>query len=89
MSNNGITEPTALLLTVVALCASPPDTSAQSTSDAAAPHAATGPSRSVTLHVDAPPEPMAPEVITRDAEGRATLRAVRVNQPLRIDGALD
>ena len=39
--------------------------------------------------MDAPPEPIAPEVITRDAEGRATLRAVRVSQPLRIDGALD
>ncbi len=28
-------------------------------------------------------------MITRDQEGRATLRAVRINQPLRIDGALD
>ena len=36
-----------------------------------------------------PLEPTAPEVITRDAEGRATLRAVRLTAPLRIDGALD
>ena len=32
---------------------------------------------------------MAPDVVTRDADGRATIRAVRVSQPLRIDGALD
>ena len=33
--------------------------------------------------------PVAPETISRDVEGRATVRAVRVRQPLRIDGALD
>jgi hypothetical protein len=43
----------------------------------------------VTLHADAPPAPLAPEVITRDSEGRATVRAVRLSKPLRIDGALD
>jgi Domain of unknown function (DUF5916)/Carbohydrate family 9 binding domain-like len=93
MRNRGITGPrvrlTPLLLTVAALCSSPPAATAQSTPEAAAPLATAAPSRSVTLHVDAPPEPIAPEVITRDAEGRATLRAVRVSQPLRIDGALD
>ena len=36
-----------------------------------------------------PPAPVAPEVITRDADGRATVRAIRLSQPLRIDGALD
>ena len=36
-----------------------------------------------------PPAPVAPAVITRDAEGRATVRAFRVRQPLSIDGALD
>jgi hypothetical protein len=45
--------------------------------------------QSISLYADAPPEPISPEVITRDAEGRATLRAVRVAEPLRIDGALD
>jgi hypothetical protein len=39
--------------------------------------------------VDAPPAPVAPDVVTRDKEGRATVRAVRIDQPLRIDGALD
>jgi hypothetical protein len=45
--------------------------------------------QSISLYADAPPEPVAPDVITRDAEGRATIRAVRIDQPLRIDGALD
>ena len=36
-----------------------------------------------------PPPPVAPEVITRDADGRATIRAVRVATPIEIDGRLD
>src|SRR6185436_7672979 len=43
----------------------------------------------VPLMDGAPAVPIAPAMITRDAEGRATVRAVRVTQPLRIDGALD
>ena len=39
--------------------------------------------------IDGPPAPLAPEVVSRDAEGRATIRAVRVASPIRIDGALD
>ena len=35
----------------------------------------------------APPQP--PAVIARDADGRATVRAIRLDQPLRVDGALD
>jgi hypothetical protein len=38
---------------------------------------------------DGPPAPIAPEVLTRDADGRATVRAVQLSSPLRIDGALD
>jgi hypothetical protein len=45
--------------------------------------------QSLSLYPDAPPEPAAPEVVVRDAEGRATVRAVRISEPLRIDGALD
>jgi len=37
----------------------------------------------------APPEPVAPAVISRDDEGRATVRAVRLREALRIDGRLD
>ena len=39
---------------------------------------------------DGPPAPVPPEVIARDAaSGRATVRAVRLTAPLRIDGRLD
>jgi hypothetical protein len=37
----------------------------------------------------APPEPVAPAVITRSAIGYVTVRAVRAIGPIRIDGALD
>jgi len=43
----------------------------------------------IPLLADAPPAPVAPETVSRDAEGRATLRAVRIPQPLRIDGVLN
>jgi hypothetical protein len=36
-----------------------------------------------------PPAPIAPAVIARDEQGRATVRAVRLATPLRIDGRLD
>ena len=38
---------------------------------------------------DGPPPPVAPAVISRDASGRATIRAVRLTEPLRLDGRLD
>ena len=78
-----------LLLTVAGLCSYAPGASAQSPSEPPSPLAAAEPSRSISLYVDAPPAPIAPEVITRDGEGRATVRAVRISQPLRIDGLLD
>ena len=39
--------------------------------------------------IDGPPPPEAPDTISRDAAGRATVRAVRLTGPLRTDGALD
>ena len=40
--------------------------------------------------IDGPRPPVAPEVITRDeATGKATVRAVRLTAPLRVDGRLD
>jgi hypothetical protein len=39
--------------------------------------------------VDGPPSPIAPAVITRDEKGGATMRAVRIDEPLKIDGQLD
>ena len=41
------------------------------------------------ITIEGPPPPTAPDVINRDAEGGATLRAVRTAEPLRIDGELD
>ncbi len=38
---------------------------------------------------DGPPAPIAPAVIARDGTGHATIRAVRIETPLRIDGKLD
>ena len=37
--------------------------------------------------LDGPPAPVLPEVVSRDASGRMTIRAVRLTTPLRIDGA--
>src|SRR5690349_3789386 len=39
--------------------------------------------------LDGPAPPVPPEVISRDGAGRATIRAVRLTTPIRIDGALD
>ena len=44
--------------------------------------------RSTTI-IAGPPPPVAPEVASRDAEGRMTLRAVRLDTPLQVDGQLD
>jgi hypothetical protein len=56
-----------------------------------APEAASG-AGSVTappFAFDGPPPPVPPAVITHDASGRATIRAVRLTAPLRVDGRLD
>ena len=39
--------------------------------------------------LDGPPPPAPPAVIARDEQGRATVRAIRVETPLRLDGRLD
>lgn len=39
--------------------------------------------------IDGPPPPLPPAVMARDSLGRVTIRAERVETPLRIDGALD
>ena len=38
---------------------------------------------------DGPAPPVAPATVARDESGRATIRAVRVETPLRLDGRLD
>ena len=38
---------------------------------------------------EGPPPPVPPALVSRDAAGRATVRAVRLTAPLRLDGTLD
>ncbi len=44
---------------------------------------------SETVRVDGPLPPTAPNVIRRDESGNATVRAVRLTQPIQLDGQLD
>ena len=46
-----------------------------------------GAAGSVLIHGPAPPDP--PETISRDSQGRATIRAVRIEEPLTVDGRLE
>ena len=39
--------------------------------------------------IDGPPAPIAPATVSRDAQGRATIRAIRLEQPLHVDGVID
>ena len=39
--------------------------------------------------IDGPPPPIAPAVITRNAAGQATVRAIKLSAPLTLDGVLD
>ena len=48
-----------------------------------------GGERSPLILIDGPPPPVAPETISRDDDGRATVRAVPIADPLRLDGILD
>ena len=38
--------------------------------------------------IDGPPPPTAPEVVTRDEQGRATVRAIRLAEGIQLDGLL-
>ena len=49
----------------------------------------TGRAAAPRVAIDGPPPPVAPEVISRDASGRATIRAVPLMTPLALDGRLD
>jgi hypothetical protein len=44
---------------------------------------------SQTPIIDGPPAPVPPAVVNRDSEGRATVRAIRLDRPLILDGKLD
>ncbi|HEY6615950.1 MAG TPA: hypothetical protein VIZ32_15575, partial [Vicinamibacterales bacterium] len=47
------------------------------------------PSLDLPFTFDGPAVPVAPNIISRDADGRATLRAVRLSAPIKLDGELD
>jgi Domain of unknown function (DUF5916) len=53
-----------------------------------APAFSTAPSIELPANFDGPPVPVAPATMSRNAEGRATLRAVRLTEPLGLDGEL-
>ena len=58
-------------------------------SEAGQEAAVDGSREAVPVGYDGPPPPVPPEVIARDAAGRVTVRAVRIETPLSIDGRLD
>ncbi len=39
--------------------------------------------------IDGPPAPIPPAVMSRDANGKTTIRAIRLTEPLHVDGRLD
>ncbi len=75
---------------LVLLLAAAPAQAAQQASDAPGPseQPAAGLALPVPI-IDGPPPPTAPDVISRDAAGRATVRAVRLTGPFTLDGRLD
>jgi hypothetical protein len=53
------------------------------------PAAAPPPGRTDGFVIDGPAAPVAPDTITRDAAGRATVRALKLPESLKLDGVLD
>ena len=68
-----------------------PGEAGQRAASFASPVSQTAPAEALELPFtfDGPPAPVPPEVIARDAVGRATIRAVRLTAPIRVDGRLD
>ena len=51
--------------------------------------AGTAPSNGSEPSIEGLPPPKPPEVINREAAGNATVRAIRLDAPLDVDGDLD
>ena len=76
----------------------PPSATAQSADDvsgdgepgvvAALPSSVSAGGAAVLDRITGPPPPVAPEVVTRDEVGRATVRAIRLTRGIRVDGQL-
>ena len=75
----------AVVTTLLALIVLASATGARAQSN---PNTETSPAREVTAF-DGAPVPVAPDVYSRDERGKITLRAVRLTNPLIIDGQLD
>jgi hypothetical protein len=45
--------------------------------------------RAQSVVIDGPPPPTPPLMMARDASGKATVRAIKLTEPLRVDGKLD
>jgi hypothetical protein len=69
---------TIVCLAVLAVCAATAADAGQAAASAELPFA-----------IDGPPPPALPDRIARDDEGRATIRTIRLAEPLRIDGRLE
>ena len=87
---------TALVLFIACLAAPLPATAQRETGrhlpDAAGDTQKLSPQRAGDAApdgIDGPPPPVPPEVMTRDERGRATIRAVKLTDGLRLDGQLD
>ena len=67
------------------------EASAPATREAPAVAGAAAEGRPIVLDMEilGPPPPESPDVIARDADGNATVRAVRLRAPLDVDGRLD
>ncbi len=48
-----------------------------------------GDAAALTSLIDGPPAPLPPEVMTRDEDGRTTVRAIPLAEGIRLDGVLD
>ena len=59
---------------------------ARATVGATVDEVAPAPARGI---IDGPPPPVPPAVLARDQSGRVTMRAIRLDEPLRLDGQLD
>jgi hypothetical protein len=70
---------------VLSVCAAPAFAQADIDTGLMAEAATTG----LPLDFEGPTPPSLPATISRDAEGRATVRAIRLQAPPRIDGLLD
>ena len=87
----GVVGITALLTTAGAAWAQPPqlEPGTPDPREAAATLSAAAAGLAATPVPDRPTPPTAPAVIARDAQGRATVRAVKLATGIRLDGVLD